>query len=59
LKKAAISLVALVFLAASALPASAAEVTSLAVSGSNPRPQVAAPVMLDVVVRAALEYLGF
>jgi hypothetical protein len=59
LKKTAISLVALVVLSASALPASAAEVTSLAVSGSNPRPQVAAPVTLDVVVQAALAYLGF
>jgi hypothetical protein len=59
LKKAAISLVTLVVLAASALPASAAGITSLAVSGSNPRPQVAAPVTLDVVVQAALAYLGF
>ena len=50
---------ALVLVAASALPAFAADVTSLAVSGSNPRPQVATSSTTGGVVQAVLTYFGF
>jgi hypothetical protein len=53
LKKATL---ALVLVAASALPAFAADAAFPA--GTNPRPQIAAPTTLDAVLHAMLGFLG-